>query len=70
LKGISFFNIINILIPKNINRESPAIAVVIALLREGAIVKIYDPKVTLVQIKNDIKENSDNVEYNGNLKNK
>ncbi|ORY21971.1 UDP-glucose dehydrogenase [Neocallimastix californiae] len=45
-------------------RESPAIAVVISLLREGAIIKIYDPKVPLIQIKNDIKENSDKQEYN------
>ncbi|KAG4097256.1 UDP-glucose dehydrogenase [Neocallimastix lanati (nom. inval.)] len=45
-------------------RESPAIAVVLSLLREGAIINIYDPKVPLVQIKNDIKENSDKEEYN------
>ncbi|KAG4082297.1 nucleotide sugar dehydrogenase [Neocallimastix lanati (nom. inval.)] len=44
-------------------RESPAIAVVLSLLREGAIIKIYDPKVSLVQIKNDIKENSNKDEY-------
>jgi len=42
---------------------------VISLLREGAIIKIYDPKVPLIQIKNDIKENSDKQEYNGYFKN-
>jgi len=40
---------------------------VLSLLREGSIIKIYDPKVPLVQIKNDIKENSNKEEYNGNF---
>ncbi|KAG4097434.1 nucleotide sugar dehydrogenase [Neocallimastix lanati (nom. inval.)] len=45
-------------------RESPAITVVLSLLREGALIKIYDPKVSEKQIKNDIIENCDIQNYN------
>jgi len=47
-------------------RESPAITVVLSLLREGAFIKIYDPKVSEKQIKYDIMENCDIQNYNGN----
>jgi len=39
-------------------RESAAITVVLTLLQEGAVVKLYDPKVNEMQIMLDIKENS------------
>ncbi|KAL6632506.1 nucleotide sugar dehydrogenase, partial [Neocallimastix sp. 'constans'] len=45
-------------------RESPAITVVLSLLREGAFIKIYDPKVSEKQIKYDIMENCDIQNYN------
>ncbi|KAG4102874.1 UDP-glucose/GDP-mannose dehydrogenase family, UDP binding domain-containing protein [Neocallimastix lanati (nom. inval.)] len=51
-------------------RESPALTVVLSLLKEGAIIKIFDPKVPENQIKNDIKENCDfqeNNEYISNI---
>ncbi|ORX42451.1 nucleotide sugar dehydrogenase [Piromyces finnis] len=50
-------------------RESAAITIVMALLQENAIIKIYDPKVTKEQIYYDIKENSDPQEFNENISN-
>ncbi|KAL6612276.1 UDP-glucose dehydrogenase [Neocallimastix sp. 'constans'] len=50
-------------------RESPALTVVLSLLKEGAIIKIFDPKVPENQIKNDIKENCDFQEYNEYISN-
>jgi len=50
-------------------RESPAITVILSLLKEGAIIKIFDPKVPEDQIKNDIKENCDFQEYNEYISN-
>jgi UDPglucose 6-dehydrogenase len=47
-------------------RESAAITVVMSLLQEGALVKLYDPKVTKNQIINDIINNSKPNEFNGN----
>jgi len=37
-----------------------------SLLQEGALVKLYDPKVTKNQIINDIINNSKPNEFNGN----
>jgi len=37
----------------------------LSLLQEGALVKIYDPKVKENQIMRDIKENSQIKEYEG-----
>ncbi|KAG4095515.1 nucleotide sugar dehydrogenase [Neocallimastix lanati (nom. inval.)] len=45
-------------------RESPAITVVLSLLREGAFIKIYDPKVSEKQVKYEIMENCDIQNYN------
>ncbi|KAL6632514.1 UDP-glucose dehydrogenase [Neocallimastix sp. 'constans'] len=50
-------------------RESPAITVILSLLKEGAIIKIFDPKVPEDQIKNDITENCDFQEYNEYISN-
>jgi len=50
-------------------RESAAITVVMSLLQEGAIVKIYDPKVTKEQIYADIRENCEPHEYEENIAN-
>ena len=38
----------------NDTRESPAISISLELLKEGAKLKIYDPKVSFEQIKNDL----------------
>ena len=38
----------------NDTRESPAISISLELLKEGAKLKIYDPKVKFEQIKNDL----------------
>jgi len=50
-------------------RESAAITVVMSLLQEGAVVKIYDPKVTKEQIYSDIRENCEPHEYETNIEN-
>ena len=40
----------------NDTRESPAISISLELLKEGAKLKIYDPKVSLEQIKSDLSQ--------------
>jgi len=44
-------------------REAASITIVLTLLQEGAIVKLYDPKVKRNQIIEDIKENSEVNEF-------
>jgi len=44
-------------------RESAAITIVLTLLKEGAIIKLFDPKVTKNQIIKDIKDNSQENEF-------
>ena len=43
----------------NDTRESPAISICKDLLLEGAILSIYDPKVEMKQIQNDLFKNGD-----------
>ena len=43
----------------NDTRESPAINICKDLLEEGAYLSIYDPKVELEQVQNDLKRNSE-----------
>ena len=45
----------------NDTRESPAISISLELLKEGAKLKIYDPKVSFEQIKNDLVQKNQNL---------
>ncbi len=50
----------------NDTRESPAIQICTDLLEEGANLHIYDPKVTSIQIQNELKiKHSENLDYCG-----
>ena len=48
----------------NDTRESPAIKICTELLKEGAILSIYDPKVSKDQIIKDLPNNASNNEFN------
>ncbi len=51
----------------NDTRESPAISISMELLKEGALLRIYDPKVNYSQIENDLSQ-VDNKDANQNNK--